>query len=187
MSTPLTTPVVAHEDLLQRAQDLHREVQGALQHGFGETLADLQQLRGLLGDATTKLSAAFQAMIHQARSQQVAAARLEADVGAGGAREIRQLAEEITRGSLLVVQSLQFEDMANQLLQHVDRRLGWLEQFARDAAPLHSAVSLGVVGLTPEDFGAVEASLARQRDDLRGWRHKAVQQESLDEGDVELF
>lgn len=180
-------PVTSPEVLLQRAQNLHQEVQAALQDGFGETLTDLQQLRSLLGDATAKLSAAFQTMIHQARSQQVAAARLEASVGADSAREIRQLAEEITRGSLLVVQSLQFEDMANQLLQHVDKRLAWLEQFAREAAPLHSAASLGVVGLTPEDFAAVESSLARQREDRRGWRHKAVQQESLDEGDVELF
>ncbi len=187
MTTPIAPPAIATDDLRLRAQRLHQEVQGTLQDGFADALADLHQLRSLLGDATGKLSVAFQTMIHQARSQQSAADRIESVSGSDAVREVRQLAEDITRGSLMVVQSLQFEDMATQLLQHVDKRLLWLEAYAKDAAPLHSRVIGGVVGLSPEDFSGVESSLARRREELLGWRHKAVQQESLDEGDVELF
>lgn len=172
-------------DLRARAATLHQDVHGALQEQFTATLGDLQQLRALLGDATTKLSQAFQTMIHQARAQGAAARTLREGGGDEAIGEIVALAEEITRGSTLVVQSLQFEDMSTQLLQHVDKRLAWLEGFARDAAPLQTAVSGNLVGLTHDEFAAVEQRLAEQR--ARMHAHKTVRQESLDEGDVELF
>ncbi|MBL8958928.1 MAG: hypothetical protein JNJ98_03675 [Gemmatimonadetes bacterium] len=175
------------EVLRARALALHQNVQGALQEQFHESLQDLQQLRSLLGDATGKLSAAFQTMIHQAKAQRAAADALEQVAGVDAVREVKELAEEITRGSLMVVQSLQFEDMATQLLTHVDRRLSWLEAYAREAAPLHTAVSGEVVGITRVDFAAVEQRLADRQQEKAAWSRKAVQQESLDEGDIELF
>lgn len=181
------TSVIDTDDLRARARVLHQSVQGALQQEFHESLQDLQQLRNILGDATSKLSAAFQTMIHQAKAQRTAATSLEAVAGSEAVREVKELAEEITRGSLMVVQSLQFEDMATQLLAHVDRRLTWLETYAREASPLQTAVSGEVVGITRSDFAAVEERLAACLDSRAAWSQKAVRQESLDEGDIELF
>jgi len=174
-----------HEALLARALLLHGDVQGALQEGFAATLSDLQQLRAILGDATGKLSLAFQAMLRQAHDQQAAANRLHDAHDPAAVREIQSLAGDIAGGSRLVVQGLQFEDMAAQLLQHVDRRLEWLADFAKDAAPLQTAARGDIIGLTDAEFAAVEARLADHQS--RVHRHKAVQQDSLDEGDVELF
>ncbi len=185
--TSSTTPSLHSDDLRSRALALHQSVQGSLQENFSESLQDLQQLRGLLGDATAKLSVAFQTMIHQAKAQRVAALHLEVSVGSEAVREVKDLAEEITRGSQMVVQSLQFEDMATQLLAHVDRRLNWLEVYAREAAPLFDAVSGDVVGLTASALADVEQRLGGRREEMAAWSRKAVQQESLDEGDIELF
>lgn len=175
----------AHEALLARALLLHGDVQAALQEGFTATLADLEQLRAILGDATGKLSLAFQTMLRQAHHQQAAARRLDGSHDADAVREIQALADDIAGGSMLVVQGLQFEDMAAQLLQHVDRRLAWLAMFARDAAPLQTAVTGDIIGLTDAEFAAVEARLADHQANVH--QHKAVQQDSLDEGEVELF
>ncbi len=175
----------APDALLARALLLHGDVQAALQDGFAATLTDLQQLRAILGDATGKLSLAFQSMLRQAHHQQAAAQRLGGPHDAAAVREIQALADDIAGGSMMVVQGLQFEDMAAQLLQHVDRRLEWLAAFARDAAPLQTAVTGDIIGLTGAEFAAVETRLADHQ--ARGHQHKAVQQESLDEGDVELF
>lgn len=175
----------AHEALLARALVLHGDVQGALQDGFAVTLTDLQQLRAILGDATGKLSLAFQSMLRQAHHQQAAARRLADAHDAEAVREIQALADDIAGGSMLVVQGLQFEDMAAQLQQHVDRRLEWLAAFARDAAPLQTAVTGDIIGLTDAEFAELEARLADHQ--ARVHQHKAVQQASLGEGDVELF
>lgn len=184
----MNAPSAIEPELLRaRALALHQSVQEALQQEFRESLQDLGQLRAILGDATGKLSAAFQTMIHQAKAQRAAATTLEGVVGPDAVREVKDLAEEITRGSLMVVQSLQFEDMATQLLAHVDRRLTWLESYARIASPLQTAVSGEVVGITRADFVAVEERLAACEDARAAWSRKAVQQESLDEGDIELF
>ncbi|MGQ0646684.1 MAG: hypothetical protein ACT4P7_03875 [Gemmatimonadaceae bacterium] len=186
MSHPSAVPPLPHAQLRERADVLHREVHDVLQEEFAATLRDLQQLRSLLGDATGKLSQAFHTMLGQARAQSRAVQGLGTATGTDAARDVRALAEEITRGSMLVVQSLQFEDMASQLLAHVDRRLVWLETFARHAAPLHSAVANDIVGLTHGEFTDVERRLAAHRAE-RMVNRQAVQQASLDEGDIELF
>ncbi|MBK8058354.1 MAG: hypothetical protein IPK33_10910 [Gemmatimonadetes bacterium] len=142
MSTPRCTGRrAAHpEQIRERLSVLHLAVAESLESQFGSTLFDLQQLRNMLGDATGKLSQAFQLMVRQAREQGELAGRLRAETDAPIAREIEELAGEISKGAMLVVQSLQFEDMANQLLQHVDKRIDWLGNFARDASLLRTAV-----------------------------------------------
>jgi hypothetical protein len=187
MTIPALPSAPDPDALRQRALTLHGDVHASLQEQFAALLTDLQQLRRLLGDATAKLSLAFQTMIHQSKAQRAAAGRLEAAMAGPEVREIRDLADEITRGSVMVIQSLQFEDMASQLLVHVDRRLAWLEAYAKDAAPLGTAVSAEVVGLTKDAFTDMEQRLAQHRQELSNWSRKAVQQESLDEGDIELF
>lgn len=189
MSTDATSPPVPHtpEQIRERVSSLHLAVAESLESQFGSTLFDLQQLRNMLVDATGKLSLAFQLMVRQSREQGELARRLRAETDAPIAREIESLAGEISKGAGLVVQSLQFEDMASQLLQHVDKRIGWLGQFARDASLLQTAVRDNMVGMSYTEFLEVEERLAELRMQLVHWDRKVVQQQSLEEGDIELF
>ena len=189
MSTDLSAPteLLSPEQIRERLSQLHSAVLESLDGQFGQSIGDLQQLRGLLGDATGKLSQAFQLMVRQAQLQREMSHRLIAEHDSQAARDIHELAGEISKGAMLVVQSLQFEDMANQLLQHVDKRIAWLDKFARDASLLSTAVRDDMVGMTYAEFLSVEERLAEQRMQLGQWDRKVVQQQSLDEGDIELF
>ena len=189
MSTDHTssTALLSPGEIRDRLSHLHADVLESLDGQFGQTIGDLQQLRGLLGDATGKLSQAFQLMVRQAQMQRELSHRLLEESDAPAARDIHELAGEISRGAMLVVQSLQFEDMANQLLQHVDKRIAWLDNFARDASLLKTAVRDDMVGMSYPEFLAVEERLAELRMQLGQWDRKVVQQQSLDEGDIELF
>ncbi|MCC6927686.1 MAG: hypothetical protein IT359_01735 [Gemmatimonadaceae bacterium] len=189
MSTDRTTPgpELTPAQVRDRLSTLHSTVLESLDGQFGQTLGDLQQLRGLLGDATGKLSQAFQLMVRQAQLQRDMARTLIDEVDSPAARDIHELAGEISKGAMLVVQSLQFEDMANQLVQHVDKRIAWLDCFARDASLLRTAVREDMIGMSYEEFLAVEERLAELRMQLGVWDRKVVQQQSLDEGEIELF
>ena len=58
MSTDCSTPTpgLTPEQVRDRLSVLHSTVLESLDGQFGQTIGDLQQLRGLLGDATGKLS-----------------------------------------------------------------------------------------------------------------------------------
>lgn len=182
-----STPDLTPEQVRDRLSLLHTTVLESLDGQFGQTIGDIQQLRGLLVDATGKLSQAFQLMVRQAQLQRELSKKLIDEVDSAAARDVYDLAGEISKGAMLVVQSLQFEDMANQLLQHVDKRIAWLDSFARDSSLLRTAAREDMVGMTYEEFLAVEERLAELRMQLGVWDRKVVQQQSLDEGDIELF
>jgi hypothetical protein len=131
---------------------LYLAVAESVESQFGSALLDLQQMRNMLVDATGKLSEAFQLLVRQSREQGELAGRLRAETDAPIACEIEALAGEISKGAGLVVQSLPFEDIANQLLPHVDKRIGWLGKFARDASLLQTAVRDNMVGMTYAEF-----------------------------------
>ncbi|RMD78976.1 MAG: hypothetical protein D6809_04715, partial [Gammaproteobacteria bacterium] len=95
-----------------------------------------------------------------------------------GLDELSGIGREVHEQVGVAVRSLQFEDLVTQAAGHSRERLEELKELAealreagRDAAP---GAALG---------RAVEALEARWRER----RHRAVQQESLEEGSVELF
>lgn len=189
MSPESSPPLSAVDptEMASRLSQLQGSVHSSLDLQFTSTLHDLQQLRSLLVDATGKLSQAFQLMVRQAREQGVLAAKLKQETDAPSAAEIHALAGEISRGAVLVVQSLQFEDMATQLLQHVDKRLAWLDELSRDASVLRAGIKGNVIGMSFDEFLQVESRVAELTSRATEWDRKAVQQQSLDEGDIELF
>lgn len=180
-------PAFDREQMSERLSQLQEEVLASLDLQFTAALHDLQQLRSLLVDATGKLSQAFQLMVRQAREQSVLAAQLRRETDAPSAATIHELAGEISRGAGLVVQSLQFEDMANQLLQHVDKRLSWLDALSRDASVLRAGIKGDVIGISFTEFADVEGRIAALNSRVGEWDRKVVMQQSLDEGDIELF
>ncbi len=186
---PGSVPVPAiDEDFTDRSRIIHTlrdSVHHTLNREFLSVTDDLEQLRGLLSDAANRLSVAFRDMTHasaeieslmQARPEGEAPARLE-DVVSAAAR--------IAGNAGSTIQSLQFEDMATQLLAHVRRRLDLVEAFSKDMA----ALSLDTVKtpLHTEALVRLQNVLECYQIEMSEMRRKAIQQESLDAGAIELF
>ena len=103
--------------------------------------------------------------------------------------QVSEMTQSIDRSVGLAVQSLQFEDIVGQLLTHADRELGEQEQML---AELHNRLRVFVDatqngGDTRKALLELQGGLqAIQRSGL-SQKSKAVLQQSMDEGDVELF
>ena len=62
-----------------------------------------------------------------------------------------------------------------------------LEAFAKDMAVLNPPAQGSSLMLVPQVIDELMCTLLRYRTALAGAQHKAVQQQSLDAGDIELF
>jgi methyl-accepting chemotaxis protein len=101
--------------------------------------------------------------------------------------EVAAIARDISSKTSTTVQSLQFEDMATQLLQHVGRRLATLEVFSKEMSLLHPDPAGHSVPLTDAAVDQLYRLLDQHRAELALVEHKSVQQQSLDSGGIELF
>jgi hypothetical protein len=180
--TPAPSP-----ELRERLYLLRDEVHTTLHSEFNTTAVDLDQLRGILADAAEKLSGAFCVMTGSLGEL----VRLVESIPAGpeGApmAEIAAIAKDITSKTGSTVQSLQFEDMATQLLQHVGRRLATLELFSKDMSILHPHPDNPGAPLTDAVLDDLFRRLDAHRTELLAVGRKTVQQQSLDSGNIELF
>lgn len=174
-------------EMIERLQLLREGVHDTLNEQFQIVASDLEQLRGILGDAAGKLSSTFRVIT--AGTQDMGKALDEAEaVAAGGAlTRIREITSAMTSTTGTTIQSLQFEDMATQLLAHVNQRLIVLQKFSKEMAILNAGSNHVPPYLTAEELDEAFASLERHRNLLRNDVRKAVQQQSLDSGDIELF
>lgn len=88
-----------------------------------------------------------------------------------------QEAANVSRGIMdsvsLSVTALQFDDMVNQLIQHIDTRLQRLEPFASE-----------IVSGTPQ---RLVSAINEHQAQVLELQHKSVAQISMENGDVELF
>ncbi len=106
--------------------------------------------------------------------------------------ELNHIAEGVESSVNQAVVSLQFQDMVNQLLGHVLRRLEVLREVAADEARLAA-----VFGASGDAEAAIRTmmslqshveELARRLGELRqGVAHNPVQQSGIASGDIELF
>ena len=93
--------------------------------------------------------------------------------------EMSTFTAKVKNSADAAIRSMQFEDMVTQTLQHVIGRATRLRSLLRD---VRDAVPQAADG-TPENLEAMTEMLAG----LSLEAHKAVEQESMDAGDVELF
>ncbi len=103
--------------------------------------------------------------------------------------QVSDLTHGIDRSVGLAVQSLQFEDIVGQLLSHADRELGEQEHVLVD---VHGRLSR--FADTAQSGGNLQMALLELNSGLQALRgttmvqkSAAVLQQSMDEGDVELF
>ncbi len=155
-----------------------------------EVEIDLVQIRLLLEGAIEKLSHNF-ISIHAAVSAQQDAINI---LLAGGTLTEQQRANlllseaEVGRHVNAAVTSMQFQDLTSQLLERTMKRAVGLREFL---------ITLGAHGadiatISEDDevielLGKVRMALAEQSIRLRGTLRKAVHQQHLESGDIELF
>ena len=170
-----------------------RLMSGVSEHGkkhLTEVETDLMQTQLLLVEAIDKLTASFMAIHGASAAQQETIALLLAG-GTPTAVQSAQLVacqDEIGAQVHLAVTSLQFQDMTSQLLDRSLKRVTGLREF------------LGTLGshgaeMVPESdneeivdmLGKVSMALAIQSLELRSVLRKAVNQQHLESGDIELF
>lgn len=171
----------------ERLQHLRDEVHLTLTVEFQCVADDLEQLRGLLTDAAGKLSGAFRVMTGSSAQLQSTLAGLGDSREDAALRRLGELAAEITSTTGMTVQSLQFEDMATQLLQHVNRRLAILHAFSAEMAVLNPTPTGVPPTIDVREIDRLFEALERHRASLSAATRKVVQQQSLESGDIELF
>lgn len=92
---------------------------------------------------------------------------------------VAHIASDINARVSVAVMSLQFEDMVTQLTQSMERKFIVLEQLGRIIPPEI---------LTDENaIALIKTSLEEQKERFNTADRQAVQQTSMDEGDIELF
>lgn len=98
--------------------------------------------------------------------------------------KVSTMAGEIAEQVGLAIMSLQFEDMVTQLTQSMERKFAVLEQLS---TPLTQGL-MGGAGLSEaERLARMRTLLAQQQERFDEVDRKVVQQDSMDEGDIELF
>jgi len=170
-----------------------RLLSGVAEHGekhLSEVETDLAQTGLLLEEAIDKLTRNFIA-IHATVSAQQATIDLLLAGGVPAAAEadaLRALQGDVGGYVNAAVTSMQFQDMTSQLLARTLKRVGGLREFlgtldAHGAEMLPESDNDEIVAL----LGKVSVALAVQSLELRSVLRKAVSQQHLESGDIELF
>ena len=170
-----------------------RLLSGVSDHGrkhLTEVETDLMQTGILLEEAIEKLSFNFMA-IHAAVSaqQDTIALLLEGGVPPAEQREkLLALQDEVGGYVNAAITSMQFQDMTSQLIDRTLKRVTGLREFlgtlsSHGAEMLPESDNEEIVEL----LGKVSMALAIQSLELRSVLRKAVSQQHLESGDIELF
>lgn len=162
---------------------------------------DLQQIHALLADAAVKLNESFMALNTQIRSQQdlllAITNNVEKEQAAGSADmkknlgEVSGITDTINASVGLAIQALQFEDITGQVVTHSQMQLQQLSGLFYDLQQVCNVPALKAANVSLAD---IEQQLEQSREMVaecrQKWaatRHKAVSQESMQVGDIELF
>ena len=170
-----------------------RLLSGVSNHGkrhLTEVETDLIQTQLLLEEAIDKLTGSFMA-IHGAVAQRQGAIDLLIAGGMPGSDDqvrLARMADEVGEHVNTAITSMQFQDMTSQLIDRTLKRVTGLREFlgtlgAHGANVAPEADSEQIVEL----LSNVTMALAIQSLELRSVLRKAVNQQHLESGDIELF
>ena len=170
-----------------------RLLSGVSDHGkrhLTEVETDLIQTELLLEEAIDKLTSSFMA-IHGAVGARQDTINLLLAGGTPSAEErarLEAMSGEVGEHVNAAITSMQFQDMTSQLIDRTLKRVTGLREFlgtlgAHGADVLPDSGSEEIVEL----LGKVSMALAIQSLELRSVLRKAVNQQHMDSGDIELF
>lgn len=170
-----------------------RLLSGVSDHGkkhLTEVETDLIQTELLLEEAIEKLTASFMAIHTAVGAQQDTINRLLA--GETPTREDTErlggMSGEIGAHVNTAITSMQFQDMTSQLIDRTLKRVTGLREFlatlgaySNEVGPASGSDEIA------ELLGKMSMALAIQSLELRSTLRKAVEQQHLESGDIELF
>ncbi|MES2932075.1 MAG: chemotaxis protein [Pseudomonadota bacterium] len=170
-----------------------RLLSGVSDHGIKhlvEVEADLLQTTLLLGEAIQKLGSSFMSIHAAVCAQQDAVKQLLNGVAPSpeSIANLNNLHEEIGQHVNAAVTGMQFQDMTSQLIDRTMKRVMGLREFL-------GTLGSGGAGMLPESdneeivalLSSINMALAIQSLELKTVLRKAVNQNHLDSGDIELF
>ncbi len=170
-----------------------RLLSGVSDHGkkhLTEVETDLIQTQLLLEEAIEKLTSSFMAIHAAVGVQQNTINQLldGASLSADERARLGSMSDEIGGHVGAAITSMQFQDMTSQLIDRTLRRVAGLREFlgtlgAHGAEVVPESDSEDIVDL----LGKVSMALAIQSLELRSVLRKAVNQQHLESGDIELF
>jgi len=175
------------QETVERVQQLREQVTETLNDEFSVVASDLAQLRGILGDAAEKLSGTFRVVTASADDLRRTLEQVRDTPELPMLERLGEIAAEMAATTGTTVQSLQFDDMAAQLLQHVNRKLDVIARLSKDMAVINPTAAHVPPFLRGDQLDELFATLERYRNELTVTTRKVVQQQSLESGDVELF
>jgi len=178
-------------------QDLHAAVTCELDIAQN----DLQQIHALLADAADKLDESFIALNTQIQLQRKLLLAITDNTGkeqAVGNTDLQKNRDEVSgiNDSMnanvgLAVQALQFEDITGQVVTHSQRQIQQIGDLFSELQQVFNAPEAKEADASLE---RIEQQLIRSREMVAEYRqqwsstrHKAVSQESMQVGDIELF
>ncbi len=170
-----------------------RLMSGVSDHGrrhLTEVETDLIQTQLLLEEAIEKLTVSFLA-IHGAvgaRQDSIALLLAGASLDAEQREQLEGMPGEVAGHVNAAITSMQFQDMTGQLIDRTLKRVTGLREFlgtlgAHGANVLPESDSEEIVEL----LSKVSMALAIQSLELRSVLRKAVNQQHMESGDIELF
>jgi hypothetical protein len=155
-----------------------------------EVEADLTQTAFLLSGAIEKLGTSFMA-IHMAvtdQQKEIDTLLSQVDMSEEATQKITVLRKKISTEVDAAVTGLQFQDMTNQLIERVIKRVDGLRESLKalaihgeDMAPEHEHAE--IVSLLAE----MSKGLNSRNDALKGGLRKSVGQQDMSSGEIELF
>ncbi len=103
--------------------------------------------------------------------------------------DISSISELLNKHVGHAIQSLQFEDMITQLTSHIDKRLDRLNTLGSIHEIIDRSVDSKTGGLlvNKQLISDIEGTLKQADSELAGTRNSSVSQESMNQGDIELF
>lgn len=179
--------VVAEEvrNLSIRSNRFSQQIDDSVQ-GIAAALSGVESAIHQLADESERLVQEEQQHI-ASMMEQAQTFHAEVKQAAG---EIATISQQVSGQVGVAITSMQFQDMATQVIQSVTRRLDAMDQLMNELA----AIDGGDVLPTTLELDAYHAHLALLRrmlqaatDTIARNHHNPVSQKSMDEGDIELF
>lgn len=180
--------VVADEvrSLSQRSGQFSNEIRSNY-HEIEKTMSEAKVIVGKIAASDLTLT-----MKSKGRMDEMMSEIEETNANIGNElKNVSNIAAEITTDVELALQSMQFEDMTNQLLVHLNKRVDTLRGFANASSLLRRDINgvnrNKVAGQLEEHISHLETVMSAAHELSEETSKNPVHQESMDDGDIDFF
>ena len=183
--------VVADEvrSLSLRSKSFSDQIRSQFQH-TGETIEQAGNLVGTMASKDMNMTRSSKDSLDQMMNE----IESKNDLMTDKLDEISQISDLLNKHVGLAIQSLQFEDMINQLAAHMRQRLGSmyaLHELPTTLKTVYAGMASGETRDSNHCIAEINTALRefvnRAQSSANSVRHSPIHQQSMDQGEVELF